>query len=157
MTHADRYATKTIVVAVPCPECGGETLERTYIPTLGSMNGDVRCDKCGFEDSYVASLASAMPADPLPMGFVVRPMPSTFLLDIEESKKNRAIKITWIQRVAYRITWIQHLAHFFTMFFSAMTRVLSPERRPVVLSSRPRPLARPRAIHRRLASVVGRP
>ncbi len=147
MTHADRYAAKTIVVAVPCPKCGGETLERTYIPVLGSMNGDVRCEKCGFEDSYVASLASAMPADPLPMGFVVRPMPSTFLLDIEESKKNRAIKITWLQRVAY----------FFTMFFSAMSRALSPARRPLTLSSRPRPLARPRAIHRRLASVIGRP
>src|SRR5438552_3469691 len=87
MNSSERYTVETIMVAVPCPCCGADSLVRTYIPALGSLNGDVVCKACNFEDSYVGSLASAMPADPLPSDLVSQP-PQKSILDreVEQAK-----------------------------------------------------------------------
>jgi hypothetical protein len=112
------------------------------------MNGEVKCGACGFADSYVSSLASAMPGDdPLPSELVARPSaPRPMLVEVTEPEP-RAIMLP---------TPVSNLAAILSLLFGALARYVAPDRR-IRLTQRPRPLARQRRIHRRLASVVGRP
>lgn len=136
-----RYTPQRIVVSVPCPQCAVPVLQRTYIPSLGSMNGTVLCEQCGFEGAYLETLAKAMtPVDPLPSDFLARPGPS--LLYVEERSS----------RVQVALLVLRGILAFFAALFTRLPGWM-PIERQILRLRRPAFLSRAR----RLASVVGRP
>jgi hypothetical protein len=141
------YSPHTVVVEVPCPTCAAPTLQRTYIPALGTLNGAVRCGKCGFEDSYLASLANVMSeTDPLPEYMTP---PKGILAVNHPERREVAEQSKWEVRVTRFRALMRGLQWFMQSFPSVLRAQLRLLRLRLV---RPRRL---RPVHRRMLSVVG--
>lgn len=69
------YAIKKVVVTLDCPCCAHPTLERRFLPAVGSLNGTVLCPRCAHEAPYAEVLARSMDReDPLPEAYQTPPV-----------------------------------------------------------------------------------
>lgn len=64
------YAIQRVTVTLDCPSCAHPTLERRFLPAVGSLNGTVACPRCHQEAPYAEVLARSMEVeDPLPPAY----------------------------------------------------------------------------------------
>lgn len=69
------YAIQKLTVTLDCPCCAHPTMERRFLPAVGSLNGTVACPRCHREAPYAEVLARSMEReDPLPPAYQTPPV-----------------------------------------------------------------------------------
>lgn len=78
------YAIRKLIVTLDCPCCAHPTLERRFLPAVGSLNGTVACPRCKHEAPYAEVLARSMECeDPLPPAYQT-PTAPVALMSLDE-------------------------------------------------------------------------
>jgi hypothetical protein len=106
------YAIRKVVVTLDCPCCAHPTLERRFLPAVGSLNGTVACPRCAHEAPYAQVLARSMECeDPLPPAYrSPETVPALMELDALPPWSERAARV--IEQVLFVVFGIRRRWRF---------------------------------------------